>query len=57
MHNYSSESDQLAAKSTLSNIRNAMDHSNLKLLDVVVDGLSTLFDVSSSFLALFNLYF
>lgn len=51
MHNYSSESDQLAAKSTLSNIRNAMDNSNLKLLDVVVDGLSTLFDLEKDVLA------
>lgn len=47
MNNYGSESDQQAANSALSNLRNVVGDSNLHVLDMIVSGLSTLIDVSS----------
>lgn len=47
MNNYGSESDQQAANSALSNLRNIVGDSDQHVLDMIVSGLSTLIDVSS----------
>lgn len=47
MNNYGSESDQQAANSALSNLRNIVGDSDLHVLDMIVSRLSTLIDVSS----------
>ncbi|RWW62258.1 hypothetical protein BHE74_00030618 [Ensete ventricosum] len=51
MNNYGSESDQQAANSALSNLRNILGDSDLHVLDMIVSGLSTLIDQEKDVLA------
>ncbi|CAL9069534.1 unnamed protein product [Musa banksii] len=51
MNNYGSESDQQAANSGLSNLRNIVGDSDLLVLDMIVSGLSTLIDQEKDVLA------
>ncbi|WOL00283.1 hypothetical protein Cni_G08996 [Canna indica] len=51
MNNYGSENDQQAANSSMSNLRNIVEHSDLQFLDASVSGLSALVDVEKDVLA------